>query len=124
MKKETEQKLKGFHRCVDDVLLLSNEFKVFEKYLKHVVSGEGLIGANSYLLLWKKGDVEELNCAYETKTFLNNIILIGSDGSDTAYGIDENGRYIEVPFIGMDEESVEVVAEDFDGFIGYIWGKQ
>lgn len=38
-----------------------------------------------------------------------------------AYGIDKNGRYIEVPFIGMDEEEVIIIAENFDDFINYIW---
>lgn len=53
-----------------------------------------------------------------------NVLLIGSNGRDTACGIDIKGRYIEVPFIGMDDKGVEVVAEDFDGFIDYIWSKK
>ena len=38
-----------------------------------------------------------LNNDYETQEFLNNIILIGSDGGDMAYGIDISGKYVEVP---------------------------
>lgn len=56
--------------------------------------------------------------------FLHNIILIGSDGGDTAYGIDASGRYIEMPFIGMADEEAVVIAEDFDGFIKYVWSKE
>lgn len=41
-----------------------------------------------------------------------------------AYGIDVKGRYIEVPFIGMDDEEAEIIAEDFDGFINYVWSKE
>lgn len=44
--------------------------------------------------------------------FLHNIILIGSDGGDTAYGIDASGRYIEMPFIGMADEEAVVIAEE------------
>ena len=55
---------------------------------------------------------------------MSNVLLIGSDGGDTAYGIDINGKYIEVPFIGMDDEEVKIVADDFDGFIGYVWSKE
>ena len=29
-----------------------------------------------------------------------------SDGGDIAYGIDVNGKYIEVSFIGMNDEEV------------------
>ena len=43
---------------------------------------------------------------------------------DMAYGIDISGKYIEVPFIGMDDEEVKVIAEDFDGFIDYVWNRK
>lgn len=33
---------------------------------------------------WGKNEIEELNDDYETQEFLNNIILIGSDGGDMA----------------------------------------
>lgn len=85
--------------------------------------GKGLVGEN-YLVLWEKSDMEELNQDYESQEFLNNVILIGSDGGDIAYGIDANGRYIEVPFIGMNDEEIEVIAKDFDDFINYIWNKK
>lgn len=39
-------------------------------------------------------------------------------------GIDISGKYIEVPFIGMDDEEVKVIAEDFDGFIDYVWNRK
>lgn len=73
---------------------MSERYKVFEDYIKQTISGEGMIGDN-------------------------HIVLIGSDGGDEAYGIDVNGRYIEVPFIGMDDEEVKIIAGDFDGFINY-----
>ncbi|MBD5517220.1 MAG: SMI1/KNR4 family protein [Lachnospiraceae bacterium] len=60
---------------------------------------------------------------YETHDFLSDVILIGSDGGDMAYGIDINGRYIEVPFIGMDDEEIKVIGNNFDDFINYIWSK-
>ena len=82
---------------------------------KLLVCGEGMVGENNYLLLWEKNEIEELNDDYETQEFLNNIILIGSDGGDMAYGIDISGKYIKVPFIGMDDEEVKIIAEDFDG---------
>ena len=83
-----------------------------------------MVGENNYLLLWEKNEIEELNDDYETQEFLNNIILIGSDGGDMAYGIDISGKYVEVPFIGMDDEEVKVIAEDFDSFIDYVWNKE
>ena len=104
--------------------LLGEKYVNFEEYLNHTVCGEGMVGENNYLLLWEKNEIEELNDDYETQAFLNNIILIGSDGGDMAYGIDISGKYIEVPFIGMDDEEVKVIAEDFDGFIDYVWNRK
>ena len=123
MKKETVQKLSEFNISSDEELVLSERYKVFKDYLKQTVSGEGMVGENNYLSLWAKNEIEELNNSYETQEFLSNVLLIGSDGGDTAYGINVNGKYIEVPFIGMDDEEVEIVADDFDGFIDYVWSK-
>lgn len=124
MKNETVQKLSEFNISADEELVLSERYKAFEDYLQHTVSGEGMVGDNNYLSLWEKNEIEELNNSYETQEFLSNVLLIGSDGGDTAYGIDVNGKYIEVPFIGMDDEEVEIIADDFDGFIDYVWSKE
>ena len=124
MKNETVQKLSEFNISSDEELVLSERYKAFEAYLQHTVSGEGMVGENNYLSLWEKNEIEELNNNYETQEFLSNVLLIGSDGGDTAYGLDINGKYIEVPFIGMDDEEVEIVADDFDSFIDYVWSKE
>ena len=124
MKNETVQKLSEFNISSDEELVLSERYKAFEAYLQHTVSGEGMVGENNYLSLWEKNEIEELNNNYETQEFLSNVLLIGSDGGDTAYGLDINGKYIEVPCIGMDDEEVEIVADDFDGFIDYVWSKE
>lgn len=123
MKQETKQMLNEFDTSCDEAIQLNGRYKVFEDYVKQTISGEGMVGDNSYLILWEKSEIEELNDEYESQEFLSNIILIGSNGGDTAYGIDANGRYIEVPFIGMDDEEVIIIAEDFDGFINYVWNK-
>ena len=67
--------------------------------------------------------VEAPNLLKQYQEFLSNIMFIGSDGRDTAYEIDINGRFIEVPFIRMDDSEVKIIAYDFDGFINYVWNK-
>ena len=76
-----------------------------------------MIGENSYLILWEKSDIEELNDDYEVNEFLTNSILIGSDGGDIAYGINEEGKCFAVPFIGMDDDEVELIGNNFEEFI-------
>lgn len=124
MEKETAKKLSEFNIISDDVeISLCQKYKPYENYLRQTLSGEGMVGENSNLLLWKKSEIEELNNMYETHEFLSDIILIGSDGGDMAYGIDINGRYIEIPFIGMDDEEIKVIGNNFDDFINYVWSK-
>lgn len=124
MEKETAKKLSEFNIISDDVeISLCQKYKPYENYLRQTLSGEGKVGENSYLLLWKKSEIEELNNMYETHEFLSDVILIGSDGGDMAYGIDINGRYIEIPFIGMDDEEIKVIGNNFDDFINYVRSK-
>ena len=58
-----------------------------------------MVGENSYLLLWEKGELVKLNDAYEVLKHLKNVMLIGSDGGGTAYGVEISGKYVEVPFV-------------------------
>ena len=124
MKQETKNMLNEFNLSPEEELQFGDRYKVFEDYIKQMVSGEGMVGDSSYLLLWEKREIEELNNGYETQEFLSNILFIGSDGGDMAYGIDVNGRYIEISFIGMADEEAKTIAEDFDGFIEYVWNKE
>lgn len=123
MKKETTQKLSKFNLFLKSKIFVSEKYGEFEGYINQTISGEGLIGDNNYLILWDKSEIEDLNDTYETQEFLNNIILIGSDGGDVAYGIDIKGQFIEVPFIGMDNSEVKIIAKNFDGFINYVYKK-
>lgn len=123
MNNETAKKLSEFNIFSTEEILVSHKYHPYEKYLGKIPSGEGMVGENSYLLLWEKSEIEELNEMYETEEFLSDVILIGSDGGNTAYGIDIKGRYVEVPFIGMDDEEVKIIGENFDEFINYVWDK-
>ena len=121
MKPETKNMLSEFEISNGGDFHLYDKHKGFEKYLKDIVSGEGCVGEEGYLVLWDKDKIEYMNEGYEVENYLKDVILIGSDGGDTAYGIDKNGRYLEVPFIGMGYEEVEFVADNFDEFIKYIF---
>lgn len=124
MKRETIEKLRFFEQFNNKATAhLGDKYIKFESFLKDMISGHGMIGENSYLMLWKSSEIEELNDAYEVQKFLSDIILIGSNGGGLAYGLNSNGEYIEVPFIGMDDGEVEVIAKSFDEFITYLYNK-
>lgn len=92
-----------------DFLLISN-------------GGEGAIG-QSYLVLWKIEDLIELNDAYGVEEFAPGLLIIGSDGGDTAYCIDIRSdlkQFVQVPFIGMDLSEVQSCSNDFKGFLSFL----
>lgn len=65
---------------------------------------EGFIGKRHYLVLWPVERIAELNAAYGVSEFAPGLLLIGSDGGDSAYAFDtrlESSPLVEVPFIGM-----------------------
>ncbi len=58
--------------------------------------GEGDIG-EAWLVLFPLEELEEINYDYEIDKYLLGHIIIGSDGSGELYGVDENGRFFNVP---------------------------
>ena len=125
MNAETIRKLVLFNRLEEEAeVQLGDKYSKFQPFLEEMISGEGMVGEESYLILWEKNELEQLNQAYEVDEYLHDILLIGSDGGDMAYGINAQGEYVEVPFIGMDDDEVEVVAGNFDEFISYLWDNQ
>jgi hypothetical protein len=84
--------------------------------------GEGSIG-ESYLTLWKIEDLEELNEAYGVQDFAPGLLIIGSDGGDTAYCMDtrsESKPFVSVPFIGMDLSEVRECGNNLGEFLEYL----
>lgn len=99
------------------------DFGIFTMYLDQAIFGEGLIN-NNYLSLWKKQDILKYNDLYKVKEFLPNILLIGSNGGDIAYGINNEGNYISVPFVPMNSEECKIIGKNFDDFIKYLWNEE
>lgn len=97
--------------------------KEYEQYLKEFNGGSGMIGEESYLILWSQDEIVEFNRDYAVEEFLPNILLIGSDGGEFAYGINSKCEYIQVPFIPMDTEEVSVIARTFEEFIQYLYNR-
>ena len=109
--------LKSFNKSESNKNFISEKYSRFEKYINSFCSGEGMIGENSYLMLWEKAEVEELNDIYEVNEFMSDCILIGSDGGDIAYGIDKEGRFFSVPFIGMSNDEISYLGNTFAEFL-------
>lgn len=108
---EYEEKLEFcFPKEYSDFLLIGN-------------GGEGWVGENSYLSLWKLEEIIFLNEAYATSEFAPGLILFGSDGGLNAYAFDTRNESIivKVPFIGMDLREVKICGKNFVEFLEYLY---
>jgi len=113
--------LMEYNKSLSTARFISDRYNVFVPYVNSCCSGEGMIGDNSYLMLWEKEDIEELNDDYEVREFLSDCILIGSDGGDTAYGINSNGIFFSVPFIGMNNDEIKYMGNNFIEFLEMLY---
>ena len=89
-------------------------------YKEFLQFSNGLEGetADSYLVLWSTQELIELNQAYHVNEFISNIILIGSDGAEDAFGFDTtNMSIVKLPFIGMGYIANEKLSNTFSGFL-------
>jgi hypothetical protein len=95
-------------------LKLPTDYKEFLQFTN------GLEGetADSYLVLWSAEELIDLNQAYNVKEFISNIILIGSDGAEDAFGFDTtNMTIVKLPFIGMGHMTNEKLSDTFGDFL-------
>lgn len=78
-----------------------------------------------YIRLWRTDEVLELNAIY--CEFLTDVVLIGTDGGNEAYGLttrDHTIVVVRVPFVVMAEEFVELVAESVEEFVRVLLGPE
>lgn len=92
----------------------------YKEFLRRMNGGEGFIGKESYLILWKVEELEKFNREYEVGDYCDGLLLFGSSGGGEAYGFDtRQTQYpvVQVPFVGMDHSLVENVGRSFDEFL-------
>ena len=96
-------------------------------FLKSQNGGEGVIGNESYLILWAVEELEPFNREYEVGSDCPELLLIGSDGGGEAYAFDKRSTpwcVVQVPFIGMDYSLCEVIGSLFTEFIETLFKKE
>ncbi|MCZ8347457.1 MAG: SMI1/KNR4 family protein [Leptospiraceae bacterium] len=82
--------------------------------------GEGFIGLESYLILWKIDEIISLNEAYEVSEYAPGLILFGSNGGGEAFAFDtrfDKYSIVSIPFVGMDNSLAKIVATNFTDFL-------
>ncbi|MDR1853538.1 MAG: SMI1/KNR4 family protein [Azoarcus sp.] len=91
----------------------------YVRFLQQTDGGEGFIG-NAYLILWRVGDLIEMNKAYQVADYAPGLFLFGSDGGDEAFAFDmrtESKFIVSVPFVGMELELIQPLGATFNAFL-------
>lgn len=95
--------------------------KQYLEFMREHNGGEGDIG-EAWLVLFPLEELEEINYDYEIEKYLPGHIIIGSDGSGELYGIDENGRFFNVPVMIEAEcvtyfgTNIEILPDEINAF--------
>ena len=94
--------------------------KDYRDFMMITNGGEGFIGPNSYVRLWKIEELASMNDGYETAKYLPDGLLFGTDGGEEAFAFDFRTpqiKVVEVPFVGMEWELAWLPSDSFRGFL-------
>ena len=99
---------------IDEVggVLLPEDYLAFMKMHN---GGEGDIGG-TYLVLFPLEELRTVNDNYDTASELPGCVIIGGDGGGELYGVDEDGRYFNVPAI-IEKDEIRYLGNTMDEFI-------
>lgn len=96
-------------------------------FMRSSNGASGFVGESSYLLLWPIEQILELNEAYAVEEFAPGLLLFGSNGGDVAYAFDTHSEempIVEVPFIGMDLDAVNLCGITFVDFLECLYHRE
>ncbi|EGC02077.1 SMI1/KNR4 family protein [Ruminococcus albus] len=96
---------------INDVLLPED----YLAFMREHNGGEGEVCGN-YLVLFPLEELQAVNDNYDIASELEGCVIIGGDGGGELYGVDEQGRYFNVPAI-IEKEAVRYIGSSFEGFL-------
>lgn len=110
---ELDQPYKG--EAIDEVcgVLLPEDYLAF---MHEHNGGEGDIGEN-YLVLFPLEELAAVNDNYDTENTMPGCVIIGGDGGGELYGVDENGRYFNIPAPDMGAEKASYLGDKFEDLV-------
>jgi hypothetical protein len=92
----------------------------YVQFLEWVNGGEGFIGKNVYIILWRVEELLEMNTAYHVAEYAPGLFLFGSDGGGEAFAFDtrsDANQIVSVPFVGMELSLARALAPNFGQFL-------
>ena len=86
-------------------------------FMKEYNGGEGCIGEEGYIILYRLEELQQINHDYCVEEFLPGHCLIASSGGGEFYGVDQDGNFFAVPDIPMSLEEKIILGSTFSDFI-------
>ncbi len=96
----------------------------YVKFLKMFGGGEGIIGKNSYVILWSISELPDMNMLYKVKEYAPGFFIFGSDGGGEAYAFDTRTPAMpinSIPFVGMEPSLARMIASSFNTFLEVLY---
>lgn len=117
----TKESIDKLQREIDFELPLD-----YLQFMNHTNGGEGEIGENSWLLLYRANELVEVNKDY--KVLMDQIpdyFLIGKDAADTGYAVHKkNSKFHAFGLMSdFDKDSIENCGNSFLDFLKYLFEK-
>ena len=91
----------------------------YAEFLQEMDGGEGFVG-NAYVILWRVGELLEMNKSYQVADYAPGLFLFGSDGGGEAFAFDTRSDakpVVSVPFVGMELKLAHPIASNFSAFL-------
>jgi hypothetical protein len=89
-------------------------------FLQQMNGGEGFLGDNAYLALWRVEGLAERNSGYGVPNWAPDLFLFGSDGGGEAFAFDTRSSpptIIAIPFITLEDCDAIAISTSFRGFL-------
>jgi hypothetical protein len=87
----------------------------YAKFLQQADGGEGFVG-NSYIILWRVGELLDMNKGYQVAEYAPALFVFGSDGGGEAFAFDKRTDakpIVSVPFIPMQLDLARPMGQNF-----------
>ena len=92
----------------------------YMRFLRLMNGGEGFIGNDHYLMLWRVEDLIRLNSEYHLAEACTELFLFGSNGGSEAFAFDTYSTLppvVAIPYIGLSFEDAILIAPTFELFL-------
>lgn len=91
-----------------------------KEYLSYLFHAESIYEFGGAYLI-EADEMLQFNADYRASEFFPGYFLIGSDGGGEAFAIEKaTGNFVQLPFIGPDEDAVAVVGRTWPEFLEYL----